>query len=137
MSCIITDGDDDFTTIGTTGAVILLLITIATIGVVLSIIVYRKKRVKKDPVEHIYDIPVSEPLSTEHVSKCDILLKEIQKEEMHQYDVADSGLLKRDISSEEIQKEDMQYNVAYSGLPNSEIQKEEMQTNMAYGVCHM
>ena len=90
---------------------------------------------KKDVVEHIYDIP--EPLSTEHVIKSDIPMKEVQKEEMHQYDVADSGLLKSIMSREEIQKEDMQYNVAYSGLPNSEIEKEEMQPNVAYGVCHV
>ena len=111
---LLTDGDivgDNFTTIGITGAITLFFIIIATIGVVLLIIIVcRKKRVKKDFVEHTYDIP--EPLSTEH-AKCDIPLKEAQKEEMHQYNVADSG------------------------FPISEIQKEKMQPNVAYGVCRV
>ena len=140
MCPVLTDGGDigdNFTVIGVTGAIFtLLFVTITTIGVVLLIIiVYQKKSVKKDFVEPIYDIP--EPLSNEHVSKCNIPMKEVQKQEMHQYDVVDSGLSKCNISSEKIQKEDMQYNVAYSGLPNNEIQKEEMQPNVAYGVCRV
>ena len=134
MCPVLTDGDNNFTIIGIAGVFTLLFVTIATIGVVLFIIGYRKKRVKKDEVEHIYDIP--EPLSTEHVSKGNIPMKEEHKG-MHQYDVADSGLSKCNISEEEIQKEDMQYNVAYSVLPNSEIQKKEMQPNVAYGVCRV
>ena len=96
--------------IGTIATVTLLLITISTLVLVIAILC-RKRSVKVECVEPVYDIP--EPINTGCSSQHD---------------------------TDQVQKEEMTYNVAYGRLskphiPRKDIQEEEMEHNVAYAVC--
>ena len=96
------DMDNNSTIIGIVATIIILLfITIATVGVVIAIL-YRKKRMKRDCVEHINDR--YESMSTEYSSSHETIpIKDSQNDEM-QYNDAHGESTKQ---MEEMKKEEM------------------------------